>query len=147
MSLRPRLVDPQLRASNDHYYAPSKLACFSSREGCLLDLPLRAAFSPSHPLARRDVPLSHARAFRLSPLCIEGSGRGCPLLRASNEHCFIVRVLRARRAPGRSLPISGRALREHRRSTDHPLFFSQLAPSLKGAGSWVLNCARRTSTF
>src|SRR4029077_2123034 len=28
---------------------------------------------------------------------------GCPLLRASNEHILIVRVLRARRAPGRSL--------------------------------------------
>ena len=38
-------------------------------------------------------------------------------LRASNEHSFIVRVLRARRAPGRSLltPSRGRALREHRR--------------------------------
>jgi hypothetical protein len=32
-----------------------------------------------------------------------GSGRGCPFLRASNEHILIVRVLRARRAPGRSL--------------------------------------------
>jgi len=32
----------------------------------------------------------------------KGSGRGCPLLRASNEHILIVRVLRARRAPGRS---------------------------------------------
>ena len=35
----------------------------------------------------------------------QGSGQGCPLLRASDEHSFIVRVLRARRAPGRSLPI------------------------------------------
>jgi hypothetical protein len=34
-----------------------------------------------------------------------GSGRGCPLLRASNEHRFTVRVLRARRAPGRTLLI------------------------------------------
>ncbi len=32
----------------------------------------------------------------------KGSGQGCPLLRASNEHILIVRVLRARRAPGRS---------------------------------------------
>ena len=32
-----------------------------------------------------------------------GGGQGCPLLRASNEHSFIVRVLRARRAPGRFL--------------------------------------------
>ena len=30
----------------------------------LLDLPLRATFSPAHPLARRDVPLAQARAFR-----------------------------------------------------------------------------------
>src|ERR1043165_2378778 len=33
-----------------------------------------------------------------------GSGRGCPSLRAWNEHSFTVRVLRARRAPGYSLP-------------------------------------------
>ena len=35
---------------------------------------------------------------------IGGSGQGCPRLRASNEPRFIVRVLRAKRAPGRSLP-------------------------------------------
>ena len=29
----------------------------------LIDLPLRVAFSPAHPLARRDVPLARARAF------------------------------------------------------------------------------------
>jgi len=29
-----------------------------------LDLPLRAAFSPAHPLARRDVPLALAREVR-----------------------------------------------------------------------------------
>ena len=33
---------------------------------------------------------------------LKGSGRGCPLLRASNEHFLNVRVLRARMAPGRS---------------------------------------------
>ena len=36
------------------------------------------------------------------PTSFKGSGQGCPLLRASNEHIPIVRVLRARRAPGRS---------------------------------------------
>ncbi len=41
------------------------------------------------------LPISHA--------FLGGSGQGCPLLRASNEHRFTVRVLRARRAPGRSL--------------------------------------------
>jgi hypothetical protein len=30
----------------------------------LIDLPLRTTFSPAHPLARRDVPLSQARVFR-----------------------------------------------------------------------------------
>ena len=33
------------------------------QEWGLIDLPLRAAFSPAHPLARRDVPLARARAF------------------------------------------------------------------------------------
>jgi len=40
----------------------------------------------------------------IPPASLKGSGPGCPLLRASNEHIPIVRVLRARRAPGRSLP-------------------------------------------
>jgi hypothetical protein len=35
----------------------------------LIDLLLRAAFSPAHPLARRDVPLTLARAFRFS-ICL-----------------------------------------------------------------------------
>ena len=35
---------------------------------------------------------------------LKGSGRGCPLLRASSDHGFIVGALRARRAPGRSPP-------------------------------------------
>ena len=43
---------------------------------------------------------------RLIPIVSPGrSGQGCPLLRASGEHCFIVRVLRARRAPGHSSSI------------------------------------------
>ena len=41
----------------------------------------------------------------ISYTSLQGSGQGCPQLRASNEHRFTVRVLRARRAPGRSLPI------------------------------------------
>jgi hypothetical protein len=40
------------------------LLVFSSLEGGLLDLPLRATFSPAHPLARRDVPSARARALR-----------------------------------------------------------------------------------
>ena len=56
VSLRERgLVDPQLRASND-IHVPSKLAHCLSQGWGLIDLPLRAAFSPAHPLARQDVP-------------------------------------------------------------------------------------------
>jgi hypothetical protein len=45
----------------------------------------------------------------VSYVSLGGSGQGCPLLRASDEHRFTVRVLRARRAPGRSLLILLRA--------------------------------------
>jgi hypothetical protein len=61
-----------------------------SLEGGLEGLPLRATFSPYHPLAdifhppyppiasksiSRDVPFALARAFRFSPLCIQGGGQ------------------------------------------------------------------------
>ena len=36
---------------------------------------LRAAFSPAHPLARRDVPVAQARAFRFSPLFTRGNSQ------------------------------------------------------------------------
>ena len=45
------------------------------------------------------------RPFQFSLPIFRGNGQGCPRLRASNEHSFTVRVLRARRAPGRSRPI------------------------------------------
>src|ERR1051325_2261000 len=99
-------------ASNDSPQAASSLderlaiIIFSppfTLEAARDDFQLRATFSPSHPLARRDVPLTRARAFQ-SPifLCPSlGEWPGCPL-RASNEHFLNVRVLRARRAPDRS---------------------------------------------
>ena len=43
-------------------------------------------------------------ALPISYTFLQGSGRGCPLLRASSDHCFTVGALRARWAPGRSLP-------------------------------------------
>ncbi len=45
------------------------------RDGELIDFLLRAAFSPAHPLARRDAPLARARAFRFSPLCSKGNSQ------------------------------------------------------------------------
>ena len=53
----------QLRPSSETTDGPSKLAHSLFRGWGLNDLPLRASFSPSHPLARRDVPLARARAF------------------------------------------------------------------------------------
>src|SRR5437899_8365522 len=38
---------------------------FSLQGWGLIDLPLRATFSPAHPLARRDVPLARARVYKL----------------------------------------------------------------------------------
>ena len=71
---------------------------------------------PLEPLAKTtfstnlsfDLPLSHCARpmmrFQFSTSPSKGSGQGCPLLRASDEHIPIVRVLRVRRAPGRSYP-------------------------------------------
>src|SRR6202795_4534403 len=95
-------VNPHRRASNDHEHKWSLQACSLFLQGWgLIDLPLRATFSPTHPLARRDVPLARARAFCFL-LCTITPSRprespDCPSLRASDEHRFIVRVLRARR--------------------------------------------------
>ena len=50
-------------------------ACSSSLQGWgLIDLPLRAAFSPTRPLARRDVPLARARASQFSLALFMRSG-------------------------------------------------------------------------
>jgi hypothetical protein len=61
----------------------------------------RYFYTPYPPIASqsisRDVPRARARAFRFATLCPQGEPPDCPLLRASNEHILIVRVLRARR--------------------------------------------------
>ena len=87
-----------------------------SREWAKVALHLRTAFSPAHPSAdifhppyppivsqsiSRDVPLARARAscFLLCNIALSllRESPDCPSLRASDEHSFIVRVLRARR--------------------------------------------------
>src|SRR5438552_17326796 len=78
------------RPPTGRYFSPALPSdCFA------IDFP-RRAISPSEGL-----PILHTS--------LKGSGQGCPQLRASNEHSFIVRVLRARRAPGCSLPTLLRA--------------------------------------
>jgi hypothetical protein len=64
-----------VRPSNEVANDPSKLARYLFRDGELIDLPLRAAFSPTLPLARRDVPVARARAFKFSPLFPRGSSQ------------------------------------------------------------------------
>jgi hypothetical protein len=116
-----------LRASNDALqYCSLQARSLSLKGWGLIDLPLRATFSPAHPLARRDVPLARASASCFLLCVIKPSlpreSPDCPSLRASDEHRFIVRVLRARRMVWR-LPIPpfrGRALREQE-STPAPL--------------------------
>ena len=59
------------------------------------------------------------------PTFTKGSGPGCPSLRASNEALLRARVLRARRAPGRSPPL----LLNLRSNADYPLVME--LPDLK----------------
>ena len=54
---------------------PFRACSPSLLEGGLIGLPLRATFSPAHPLARRDVPLAQARAFRFSHFPLGGAAR------------------------------------------------------------------------
>ncbi len=71
-------------------------------------LPNRALHEHRRPSSPPLVPFSGHASNESLPILhssLRGSGRGCPLLRASNEHSFIVRVLRARRAPGHSFPL------------------------------------------
>ena len=82
----------------------------------------------------------------LTPYLLLGSGRGCPLLRASNEHSFIVRVLRARRAPGHSLPIPSEAACCASTFCTQWSVQARSLPSFKGWPGLVPNCARRTTT-
>ena len=67
------------------------------------------------------------------PTSPSGEQPDCPLLRASDEHRFIVRVLRAQRMVG-LLPLlffSSRALREHGDRPSYPTsFFSILLKTI-----------------
>jgi hypothetical protein len=90
----------------------SKLACFlfcgESLAGSQRARVQRGESATARCASTRDFrlfPFSAALAERVSPHSYRLSRKerpGCPLLRASDEHSFIVRVLRARRAPGRS---------------------------------------------
>ena len=78
---------------------------FSLLGAAWLNPRLRATFSPAQPTGTPRRAISPSEGLPILPTSLKGSGQGCPLLRASNEHIPIVRVLRARRAPGRSLSL------------------------------------------
>jgi len=86
----------------------------------------RPCASPSETARCTSTGDHHSPSSALFQTSTKRSGQGCPLLRASNEHSFIVRVLRARRAPGRSLPIllRPRVARAQKRIRLHPLLCS-----------------------
>ena len=67
---RPRVARAQGTIRLPFSSLPSSLVI--SQGWSLIDLPLRAAFSPAHPLARRDVPLARARAFQSSSSLVKG---------------------------------------------------------------------------
>ena len=92
----------------------------------LIDLPLRAAFSPAHPLARRDVPVARARAFQLAK----------PRFREWPRLPFTARIERALSECARSASKKG----TWPLSIPSTISFSRVAWS-------ILDCARRTSTF
>ena len=77
---------------------------------------------------------------------LKGSGRGCPLLRASSDHRFIVGALRARRAPGRSslILLRPRVVRAQETIKLHPLLCSKHL--LKGTVKVALDGAHRATT-
>ena len=68
------------------------------------DDPNCAQYSTHPALSAPRRALSRARAFSFPITPSRGVAKAAQL-RASNEHSFTVRVLRARRAPGRSFPI------------------------------------------
>jgi len=90
------------RATQD---SSSKLACLLYPKDGPDEFPTARIFLTRPPTGTPRRAISPGEGGPISFISREGSGQGCPLLRASNEHIPIVRVLRARRAPGRSLPI------------------------------------------
>jgi hypothetical protein len=72
--MRPLSIFTGCRASIITPNDPSKLACllFRGRLSCLIFHCAQLSHSPAHPLARRDVPLAWARAFKFSPPLFRG---------------------------------------------------------------------------
>jgi hypothetical protein len=143
-----------LRTLNNH-----RSSIFSV-EGGLEGLPLRATFSPAHPLARRDVPLARARVVQFSIPLFEGVAEAalyCAHRTSTVSPCAFCEQEGHLAAPSpslqaRSFPLRGSAawstLDCARRTTVIYLYDpSKLARfPFKGWPGLVPNCARRTTT-
>jgi hypothetical protein len=68
-----------------YLYYPSNLARTPFTRGGPIGLPLRATFSPAHPLARRDAPIARARVLRGRALREHRSSPSCPLTGSRNR--------------------------------------------------------------
>jgi hypothetical protein len=104
-------------ARRSNYMVPPSLLVLSQGWG-LIDLPLRATFSPARPLARRDVPLARARVFQSSSSLDKGVAKAalyCAHRTSTVSPCAFCEQEGHLAAP--SLFFLGRALREHRRSS------------------------------
>ena len=109
LTFKGGLVDPRLRASNEHilivrvpraggrpgYPSHPSQAARCASTGIVPATPSPFSGVPPTGCSNRLSSKAAARACQL-----KGSSRGCPLLRASNEHILIVRVPRAGGRPG-----------------------------------------------
>jgi len=121
-----RLGWSPLRESSDHHpFNRSFQACSLSLQGWGLISPTARNVLTRPPIGTPRRANSPGEGLLILFTSRYGSGQGCPLLRASNEHSFTVRALRARRAPGRSLPtlLRPRVARAQEIVSPYPLGF------------------------
>ena len=143
LALRESPDCPSLRASDEHILIvrvprarrmvwwlpipPFQARSLSLQGWGLIDLPLRATFSPAHPLARRDVPLARSEAL---PISLYLSLREWPKLPLHCAHRTSTASDRARSArqegtwplPARPSPARCASTEDHQSS--HPLLCS-----------------------
>jgi len=91
----------------------------------LIDLPLRATFSPAHPLARQGVPSARARAFQDSSSLVKGSAKAalhCAHRTSTVSSCAFCEQEGRLAAPSSSF--SGHVARAQKIIRLHPLLCS-----------------------
>ena len=129
-----------LSARVERYRCSLQARSYSLQGWGLIDLPLRATFSPAHPLARRDVPLARARAFQSSSPLVKGVAKValyCAHRTSTVSPCAFCEQEGHLAAPSPSF--GGRALREQGRSIRlHPLFLLAVLSSNPYTNSFAI---------